>query len=176
MVSKEDFMRIASGLVTTVALFGSTVYSWAQGPGASSSPTPSPTSSDPTTGSALILVVLALVVIGIVVVARRVSARRRRTEEAVILQSQLSDFVLRETQLRGLSITPRARVLGWRKPEVTVEVAGEVPTPDLRDTAMRVVSSEAKRLRPDVTAEDHLFIVPPRTASGTSAKEASLPR
>jgi hypothetical protein len=178
VVSKEDFMRIASGLVTTVALLiGSTVHSWAQSPGASRSPTPSPTSSDPTTGSALILVVLALVVIGIVVVARRVSARRRRTEEAVILQSQLSDFVLRETQLRGLSITPRARVLGWRKPEVMVEVAGEVPTPDLRDTAMRVVGSEAKRLRPDVTAEDHLFIVPPaRAASGTSAEEARMPR
>src|SRR5215475_4876973 len=128
-------MRIASGLVTTVALLiGSTVHSWAQGSGAPSSPTPSPTSSGGTVGTVLTLVVLAVIVIGIVVVARRVSARRRRMEEAVILQSQLSDFVLRETQLRGLPITPRARVFGWRKPEVAVEVAGEVPTPDLRET------------------------------------------
>ena len=171
-------MRIASGLVTTVTLLiGSTVHSWAQGAGASSVPTPAPTSGGSTSGTVLTLVVLAVIVIGIVVVARRVSARRRRVEEAVILQSQLSDFVLRETQLRGLAITPRARLLGWRKPEVTVEVAGEVPTPNLRDTAMRVVASEAKRLRPDVTAEDHLFIVPPtRAASGTSAEEAPLPR
>ena len=169
-------MRIASGLVTAVTLLiGSTVHSWAQGSTVSSAP--SPTSGGGTAGTVLTLVVLAVIVIGIVVVARRVSARRRRIEEAVILQSQLSDFVLRETQLRGLSITPRARVLGWRKPEVTVEVAGEVPTPDLRDTAMRVVASEAKRLRPDVTAEDHLFIVPPtRAASGRSTEEASVPR
>ena len=158
-------MRIASGLVTIVALLiGSTVDSWAQAPGASSSPSPAPTSGGDTVGTMLTLVVLAVIVIGIVVVARRVSARRRRIEEAVILQSQLSDFVLRETQLRGLSITPRARVLGWRKPEITVEVAGEVPTPDLRDTAMRVVASEAKRLRPDVIASDHLYIVPPARA------------
>jgi hypothetical protein len=171
-------MRIASGLVTTVALLiGSPAHSWAQGSGAPTSPTPPSTSSGGIVGTVLTLVVLAVIVIGIVIVARRVSARRRRMEEAVILQSQLSDFVLRETQLRGLPITPRARVLGWRKPEVTVEVAGEVPTPDLRETAMRVVASEAKRLRPDVTASDHLFIVPPtRAASGTNAEEASVPR
>lgn len=135
------------------------------------------TSGGDSVGTVLTLVIVAVIVIGIVVVGRRLSKRRRRIEEAIILQSQLSDFVLRETQLRGLSITPRARVVGWRKPEVTVAVAGEVPTPDLRETVMRVVSSEAKRLRPDVIAEDHLFIVPStRAVSGTSAEEAPLPR
>jgi hypothetical protein len=107
------------------------------------------------------LVVLAIVVIAIVVGARYVSARQRRIDEAVVLQSQLSDIVAREPQLRGLVITPRARASGWRKSPVTIEVAGEVPTPELRETVMRIVGAEAWRLKPGVITLDHLFIVPP---------------
>ena len=87
--------------------------------------------------------------------------RRQRIDEAVILQSQLSDVVAREPQLHGLLIRPTARVSGWRQSKVTIEVAGEVPTPELRETVMRIVGAEAWRLRPDVITLDHLFIVPP---------------
>jgi hypothetical protein len=111
--------------------------------------------------TALGLALLVAIVIAVVVGARYASRRRKRIEEAVILQSQLSDVVAREPQLHGLVITPRARVSGWRKSQVTVEVAGEVPTPDLRETVMRIVGAEARRLRPDVVTVDHLFIVPP---------------
>jgi hypothetical protein len=109
----------------------------------------------------LTLGLLAVVVIALVTVARSVAARRKRIEEAVILQSHLYDAIAREGQLHGLSITPRARVSGWRGSTVSIEVAGEVPTPDLRETAMRIVRAEAWRLRPDVVTLDHLFIVPP---------------
>jgi hypothetical protein len=44
---------------------------------------------------------------------------------------------------------------------VTIEVAGDVPTPELREAVMRIVGAEAWRLRPDVITLDHLFIVPP---------------
>ena len=114
-----------------------------------------------TVSTVLTLAILAVIVIAIVVVAKYAAARRKRNEEAVILQSQLSDIVARESQLRGLIITPLARVYGWRRAQVTVEVAGEVPTPELRETVMRIVGAEARRLRPDVIAVDHLFIVPP---------------
>jgi hypothetical protein len=64
--------------------------------------------------------------------------------------------------LNGLHITPTARVSGWRSSEMTLEVAGEVPTPELRERVMRLVSAEAWKLRPEVQTVDHLFIVPPR--------------
>ena len=156
-------MRIASGFATTVALLmGSTVGSWAQGPGSVGSTSPPPPAAPGHSASTILtLGFLAVIVIAIVVVARYVVTRRKRNEEAVILQSQLSDALAREAQLRGLHITPRAHVSGWRQPLVTIEVAGEVPTPELRGTVMQIASAEARRLRPDVIPVDHLFIVPP---------------
>lgn len=152
-------MRMASGLATAVALLiCSTFDSWAQGPGAMGS---TPAASGSIAGTLLTLGVLAVIVIALVVGARYVSARRKRTEEAVILESQLSDIVAREPQLHGLSITPKARVSGWRKSQLTIEVAGDVPTPELRETVMRIVGAEAWRLKPDAITLDHLFIVPP---------------
>lgn len=152
-------MRIASGLATTIALLiGSTFRSWAQSPGATGS---APAAGGSTIGTLLTLFVLAVLVIAIVVGARYVSARRKRIEEAVILQSQLSDAVAREPQLYGLVITPTARASGWKQSPVTIEVAGDVPTPELRETVMRIVGAEAQRLRPGVITLDHLFIVPP---------------
>jgi hypothetical protein len=109
----------------------------------------------------LTLAVLAVIVLAGVFGVRYISARRKLREETMILQSQLSDIVAREAQLQGLFITPKARVSGWRTPQVTVEVAGEVPTPELREAVMRIVGAEAWRLRPDVITLDHLFIVPP---------------
>ena len=114
------------------------------------------------TGTLLTLVFLAVIVGAVVVVASYVSRRRKQTEEAAILQSQLSDAIARESLLSVLHITPTARVSGWRSSQITIEVAGEVPTPDLRERVMRIVSAEAWRLRPDVQTVDHLFIVPPR--------------
>ena len=114
------------------------------------------------TGTLLTLVFLAVIVGAAVVVATYVSRRRKRTDEAAILQSQLSDAIARESLLQGLHITPTARVSGWRSSQVAIEVAGEVPTPELRERVMRIVSAEAWKLRPDVQTVDHLFIVPPR--------------
>jgi hypothetical protein len=115
---------------------------------------------------------VAIVIGAVIVIARFVALRRKRTTEGLILQSQLSDAVAREAALPGLRINPRARVSGWRKSQVTVEVAGEVPTPELRDKVMRIVRAEAWRLRPDVNTVDHLFIVPPRQ----QASDAIAPR
>ena len=109
----------------------------------------------------LTLAVLAVIVIAAVFGVRYISGRRKLRDEAMILQSQLSDIVAREPQLQGLFITPKARVTGWRTSQVTIEVAGEVPTPELREAVMRTVGAEAWRLRPDVVTLDHLFIVPP---------------
>src|SRR5262245_36232003 len=164
-------MWIAFGLAMTLALLiGSTSGSWAQSPGSAGSTSPPPAVAGSTASMILTLVFLAAIVITIVVVARYVDTRRKRVQEAVILQSHLSDALAREAQLQGLLITPNARVSGWRGAQVTIEVAGQVPTPDLRETVMRIVSAEAWRLRPGVITVDRLFTNPPaRPASDSVA-------
>lgn len=145
-------MRIASGLAMTFALsIGWISVSLAQG-----ADTPGSTATTLVVG-----LVAAVVVVALVVVARQMATRRTLTEDAALLQSHLSDALARETQLHGSRITPRTRLSGWRRPQITIEIAGEVPTPGLRETAMRIARAETARLRPDVVTVDHLFIVPP---------------
>lgn len=109
----------------------------------------------------LTLVFFAAVVTAIVMVARYMATRRKQLKEALVLQAHVSDILLRENRLRGLMITPKARVPVRHARPVTIEVAGEVPTPELRDTVLGLVRAEVSRGRSDVITEDHLFIVPP---------------
>ena len=144
-------MRTAICLATSGALLlGSTVDSWAQRP-----------DSIGATNTILTISVLVAITLAIVVVARSLVTRRKHMEEAVNLQSQLSDALAREAQLRGLRIIPKSHVSGWRRSRVTIQVVGEVPTPEIRETVMRIARAEVRRFRPDVIPEDHLFIVPP---------------
>ena len=147
-------MRTTSGLATTVVfLMASTARSWAQRGSPSAAP-----------GDAVSTIVtlsfLALIVVAIVVGSRYVVVRRKRFEDAMILQSHLTDALAREARLSGLHITPTAHISGWRQAHVTVAVAGEVPTSELRETVMQIARAEALRLRPDAVPEDRLFIVP----------------
>jgi hypothetical protein len=116
----------------------------------------------------LILGLLALIVLALVIVAWHVNGRRKRSAGATILESHLADALARETLLHGSRITPRTRVSGWRGARVMIEIAGEVPTPELRETAMRLARAEVERLRPDVMTADCLFIVPPAHHSADS--------
>jgi len=153
-------MRIAFSFAVNVALMVSFARAgWTQAPDSTGSPGPQQLAPGGVVATVLTLGLLAVVIIA---VARFVAARQKRTTEVLILQSHLCDAVARDAVLRGLRINPRARVSGWRKSQVTVEVAGEVPTPELREKVMRIVQAEAWRLRPDVNTVDHLFIVPPR--------------
>jgi hypothetical protein len=166
---QEGHMRIASGLAVNVAVMASFARaSWAQAPDSIGSSGPRPLAPASVVATLLTLGLVAMVIGAVIVVARC----RKRITEGLILQSQLSDAVAREAVVQGLRINPRARVSGWRKSQVTVEVAGEVPTPELREKVMRIVSAEAWRLRPDVNTVDHLFIVPPRQR----ASDAIAPR
>lgn len=123
-------------------------------------------SAVPSTGGAagegglaiLFLLVALFVIVGVAV--KLVDLKRKRESEAVHLQAQVSDALLREASLFGLPITPNAHVPFWRGTPATLEVAGQVPTPDLHAAVMRVVEEEASRIRPDVRIVDRLGVVP----------------
>jgi hypothetical protein len=83
-----------------------------------------------------------------------------REAEAVQLQARISDALLRDSAFFGLPITPTARVPLLKGSPATVEVAGQVPSPAMRDGVFRVVRAEAARIRPDVVIEDRVAVVP----------------
>src|SRR5262245_40395268 len=103
-------------------------------------------------------IVILVLVLGVLV--KLWDLKRKRETEAVIVQSQISDALLREPALFSLAITPTANVPLWKGSPVTVEVAGQVPSDDLRQAALRVVEREASRLRSDVQIESRIGVVP----------------
>jgi hypothetical protein len=114
----------------------------------------------------MMAVVIGLVIISVLMLAVLVKLwdlKRKREEEAVIIQSQLSDALLREPALFSLAITPTAHVPLGKGSPVTVEVAGQVPTDDLREAALRVIERETSRLRSDVRIESRIGVVPTMT-------------
>jgi hypothetical protein len=108
--------------------------------------------------SGVIMLVLVLVAVGVAVKA--FDLKRRRESEAVLLQAQLSDALLRDPSLAGLLVTPTAYVPYWSGSPATVVLEGRIPSNDLREPVLRVIEREAARIRPDVVIEDHVAVVP----------------
>jgi hypothetical protein len=157
--SREALQSLIAALSLLVL---SAVQAWAQ-----AAPTPSPSSTPGSGGGgspvAMVLVIVAaLVIVGIGV--KLYDLRRKRESEAVQLQAQISDALLREQLLFGVPIMATARTSLWRRSPATIEVAGQVPSPQVRETALRIVRAEAGRIRSDFQIEDRLAVVPPHAA------------
>ena len=132
---------------------------WAQAPAAPLPTTPPSTAAPQGSGgfvAAAIVIVALLVVIGVMV--KLFDLRRKRSAEAVHLQAQISDALLREQHVFRLPITPTAHVPFIKGSPATIEVSGEVPSSEMRDTVLRLVRNEATRIRGDVEVEDRLFV------------------
>src|SRR5258705_13763467 len=97
-----------------------------------------------------------LVIVGISV--KLYDLKRKREAEAVHLQAQVSDALLRDPTLFGLAVTPTAPVPWWSGTPVRLEVCGRVPTAEARERALRLVEQEARSVRPDVEFVDKLEI------------------
>jgi len=149
-------------VITMLAIILIPVAVWAQGtppPAAPATPAGSGAASSGAGAGMVIGVVLALlIVVGIGV--KMYDLKRKREAEAVHLQAQVSDALLREQALFGLPVTPTVRVPTWKGSPATIDVAGQVPTPELRETAIRIIRSEAARIRQDFEIEDRLTVVP----------------
>src|SRR5438132_5082532 len=105
-------------------------------------------------GSTLtVLLLLAGLLVIVAIGVKMYDLKRKREAEAVHLQAQVSDALLRESSLFGLPVTPTARVPMWKGTPAVLEVAGQVPTELAREAAMRIIRAEAERIRPDVVIE-----------------------
>jgi hypothetical protein len=109
-------------------------------------------------GAVLLALVALFVVVGIGV--KFYDLRRKREAEAVHLQAQISDALLRDPVLFGLPITPTVHVPTWSGSPAVIEISGQLPTAETKDAVLRVVDAEAQRIRQDFRIEDRTAIVP----------------
>jgi hypothetical protein len=120
-------------------------------------PTPSPAAPAGDDSGILLALGLMAAILVIVAVGVKIWDRRRKREaEAVHLQSQLSDALLREADFFGLSITPTVTSVSGDAPRV--EVSGRAPSPAVRDAALRIVREECLRSNHTCEIIDHIEI------------------
>jgi hypothetical protein len=149
---------MVSGLLTGIAAFVSDAAAQATPP----SVTPPPSASVPADNSgivtALALMGALLLLVGIGV--KLWDYRRKREAQAVHLQSQVSDALLRDQDFFGLAITPTVHAGMRRGSPMKIEVTGQAPSPTIRDAALRIVRDEATRMGCEVEIEDHIEVRP----------------
>ncbi len=166
MKSMPSIPRVVTFLLALLAMVTLLPFAFAQTPaGPTPSPTPLPTTppNAPAGGGDVWLaaVVLGLGVLAIIAAAAKlVDLRARREAEALQLQAQISDELMRDRTLGGLPVVATAHVPVVKGSPATIVLTGQVPTPELRQAAIRLVEKEACRTRPDVRLEDRVAVVP----------------
>ena len=155
--------QVLPSLIATLSLLVlSAVQVYAQAP-----PTPTPSTASASGGAGGAIALVLLIVAALVIIGGGVKVydvRRKRESDAVQLQAQISDALMREQQLAGVPIFATAHASFWRRSAATVEIAGNVPSPQARDAALRIARDEAGRVRSDVQIEDRIAVVPHHAA------------
>ena len=128
---------------------------WAQTPGAPP-PAAAPTADGGSAAVGFLVILGLLVLVGVAV--KVYDRKRKRDAEAVHLQAQVSDALMRDARLAGHVLTPTAHVPTWSRGPATIEITGEVPDPTVLDIVLRVAREEASRIRPDVEIVDRMSV------------------
>jgi hypothetical protein len=110
-------------------------------------------------GTVTMLTVLGGLIVIVAIGVKLYDLNRKREADAVHLQAQLSDALLREPSLFGTPITPTVRVPMWSGTPATIEVTGEVPSDEIREAALRVIRAEASRVRSDFAVDDRTHVI-----------------
>jgi hypothetical protein len=124
--------------------------------------TPVPSSATPGDNSG-VLIALALMGAMLVIVGIGVKIwdlKRKREAEAVHLQSQLSDALLREADFFGLAITPTVHASMRKSGPMIIEVTGQAPSESVRNAALRVIQDEASRVTTNFEIVDRIEVRP----------------
>lgn len=109
-----------------------------------------------------ILIVSLVVLVGVAV--KMFDLKRKREDEAIQLQAQISDALMRDPRLGSLPIMATARVPSFSRGPAVVQLSGQVPTAEPREIALRIAQQEAARIRPDVEIESRIGVVDPSLA------------
>ena len=155
---QTTMMKRTRAALVTSALAAWPMTGWAQGQVPGGAPTDVTQSGAVTTVAVIVTLLGVLVVLGAFI--KFLDLKRKREGEAVVVQARISDAILRDARLFSLPITPTAHVPLWKGTPVTVEVAGQVPSDDLREVVLRLVQQEASQLAAEVLVESRIGVVP----------------
>jgi hypothetical protein len=107
-------------------------------------------------------IILGLALLGVLILSVAImDIRRKRRTQAIAIEGQIADALMREPRLTGAVITTVAHVPLNGRAGPTVEVRGEVEYPELRDVAVRIVRQELLRHHSEGRVEDRIFVSPP---------------
>ncbi len=100
----------------------------------------------------------------VAIMAKVIDFKKKRDAEAMRLQAQISDALLRDRMLVSSPVTALVHVPIWWRSPARIEICGDVPTPEHRQTVLYVTAQEASRLRSNFRIRDRITIVPSGTA------------
>jgi len=123
-------------------------------------PAPSPAAPGDNSGVLMALALMGALLLIVGIGVKIWDAKRKREADAVHLQSQLSDALLREADFFGLAITPTVHAGLRRSAPMIIEVTGQAPSQTVRDAALRIVRDEASRTRSDFEIVDRVEVRP----------------
>jgi len=149
---------------SVVSLLGLSILvtrAWAQTAGPAPSPVaPGSSGGVGAAGGMVVGAVLLGLLLVIGVAIKLYDMKRKREEEGVAVQGALSDALLVERSLAGLTITPTVQVPFRRSMPANVTVRGLVPAPAHRDATLQLVTREIARSRMRFRIEDRIVVDP----------------
>ena len=149
----------AFGMVSGVAaLLASVGEAVAQATPPAATPAPSPAAPGDNSGILMALALMGAVLLIVGIGVKIWDAKRKREAEAVHLQSQMSDALLREAEFFGLAITPTVHASLRKGAPMKIEVTGQAPSSAVRDAALRIVRDEASRMGAYFEIEDRIQV------------------
>jgi len=148
---------MVSGLAAMVAIVREAA---AQATPPSAMPMPSAAPAGDNSGILMAFALMGALLLIVGVGVKIWDAKRKREAEAVHLQSQLSDALLREADFFGLALTPTVHASLRRDAPMIIEMTGQAPSEAVRDAALRTVRDEASRIRPNFEIVDRIEIRP----------------
>jgi len=109
----------------------------------------------------LTLMLVSSVVLLLLAGAKAIDLKRTREDQAVRLQAQISDALLRERRLASLPVTATVHISVWSRSPARIELRGQVPTAELWQAVRHVAEQEASRSLPVFHIDDRIAVVPP---------------
>ncbi|HXJ79572.1 MAG TPA: hypothetical protein VMS64_12935 [Candidatus Methylomirabilis sp.] len=127
---------------------------WAQAPAVPGPP------SDGAIGGivAAVAILCLLVVIGVAV--KLVDVKRNHEDEAAALQARISDALMMDRSLSGLTLTPVVQMPFRRGGLTSLTINGVVPTPELREAAIRLIMRTLEQAQASCRVEDRIVVDP----------------
>jgi len=156
------FRRASIALGAVVAPATAATWVLAQTP---ATPTAPPLTAPPDTtashGGLLLVVAAVAVLLAVLITAVRLyDLKRRQEQSAMTLQAKLSDALLLEPSLSDFPIVAIVYAPLRKRSPVIVDIAGPVPSLELRDLVLRIVKRETAGIGREVRIEDRMVVHP----------------